>query len=98
MSFADRDDRQPEVADLLQQPVQRRLVGDRTGNDALARPVAVDVHALEPRRPGGVEGPTYSYRVIARCHPRSPSVADAGDGRRGRGSNHPAEVASAVGT
>jgi len=51
---ADRDQEQPEVADLGQQPVQGGLVGDRAADDGLL-PVAGDLEVLEPGGPPLVE-------------------------------------------
>src|SRR5262249_29621275 len=51
---ADRDQAEPEVADLGQQPVQRGLIFERPGYDGLRVP-AFDLQAAEPGRPAGVE-------------------------------------------
>jgi glyoxylase-like metal-dependent hydrolase (beta-lactamase superfamily II) len=45
------------VADLGQQAVQGRLVGDRPGDDGHAGFVAADLQALEPGRPAALQHP-----------------------------------------
>src|SRR4029079_7725979 len=54
---SDGDQRGAQVADPLEQAVERRLVGDRTGDDR--RPVVLDAERqpLEPRRPVGAQRP-----------------------------------------
>jgi hypothetical protein len=49
-----RDQEQPEVANLGQQPVQSSLIGDRAGDHGFL-PVAADLQALEPGGPPPVE-------------------------------------------
>jgi hypothetical protein len=50
----DRQQRQPEVADLGEQAVQGRLVDDRPSDQGLAGLVAADLEAVEPARPVAV--------------------------------------------
>jgi hypothetical protein len=51
-----RDQEQPEVAYLGQQPVQGSLIGDRADDDGVL-PVAADLQVLEPGGPPPVEDP-----------------------------------------
>jgi len=59
------DQGQPEVADLVQQPVQGGLVGYLAGDDRLAA-VVVDLEPLEPGRPAPVQD-SIDPDLIARC-------------------------------
>jgi hypothetical protein len=43
-----------QVADLAEQAVQGRLVGDRTGDDGLVNVVARNLQSFEPSRPHAV--------------------------------------------
>jgi len=51
-----RELRQAQVADLGEQAVQGRLVGDRPGDDGLAAVVAVDPQVFGPRPTSGGRG------------------------------------------
>src|SRR5215218_1127027 len=52
---ADREQLQAQVADLGEQAVQGRLVGDQSGDGGLAGLVAADLQPLKPGRPAGVQ-------------------------------------------
>jgi hypothetical protein len=54
-SPADREQLQAQVTDLGQQAMQRRLVGERAGDDGLAGLVAGDAQTLKPGRPAAVQ-------------------------------------------
>jgi hypothetical protein len=56
IEVAHRDQEQPEVTHLGQQPVQGGLISDRAGNDGFL-PIAADVEVLEPGGPPPVEDP-----------------------------------------
>lgn len=70
-----RDQGQPEVTDLSQQPVQCWLIGEPTGDGSL-RAVAADLKAAKPVRPPVIEDPFNAdlppARLSLAVHGRSP--------------------------
>src|SRR5215472_3410889 len=70
-----RDQAQPEVADLDQQSVQRRLIGQLARNDRLGA-IAADLEAAEPVRPPVIEDAIDTDLVVGTtlqaAHARSP--------------------------
>src|SRR5919112_6679005 len=61
---ADRQELQAEVADLGQQAVEGRLVGDRSGDGGRTRLVAGHLQAVEPGRPAAVQHPGDADLVV----------------------------------
>ena len=57
LDVGDRDQRQADVADLLEQAVQRGLVGDRAVDDGGAVALVAEAQAVEPGSPAGIEVP-----------------------------------------
>jgi len=71
IEVAYRDQEQPEIAYLGQQPVQGGLIGDRACDDGFF-PVAADLEVLEPGGPPPVEDaldPDLVVRVQAMYRP-----------------------------
>ena len=62
----DRQQRQAEVANLGEQAVQGRLVGDRPGDQGLAGRIAADLEAVEPAGPVTVEVAVHTELVVGR--------------------------------
>jgi hypothetical protein len=59
------DQAQPEVADLGQQPVERRLVSEQAADDRLLAPAA-DVQAVEPGGPPAVQDARHADLIPGR--------------------------------
>src|ERR1700733_1207405 len=72
VEWAHRDQAQPEVADLGQQPVPCGLIG-KQGNDDRLRAVAAELEAAEPVRPLVVED-AVDADLVAGGPPRAPHV------------------------
>src|SRR5437763_14379802 len=89
IEVAYRDQEQPEVAYLGQQPVQGGLIGDRARDDGFL-PVAADLEVLEPGGPPPAEdalAPDLVTRVQA--HAPSLSLRESARYERGTGSASP---------
>ena len=69
----DRQQRQAEVANLGEQAMQGRLVGDRPGDQGLAGRIAADLEAVEPARPVTVQDAAHPELVVDRSVGRPPS-------------------------
>ena len=80
---AHRDQAQPKVPDLRQDPVQRGLIGQPSRDDRL-RAIIADLEAGEPVRPPVIEDAFDAELVAGRppeaAHTRSPSAQAAGTG------------------
>ncbi len=63
----DRDQRESQIADLDQQAVQCRLIGNEPGEYCFAIFGISDAHAVEPLRPGRSQLPFHSNLVDV-CH------------------------------
>src|SRR5215469_15804254 len=78
---AHRDQAQPKVPDLRQDPVQRGLIGQRSRDDRL-RAIIGDLETGEPVRPPVIEDAFDAELVAGRppgaAHTRSPSAQAAG--------------------
>src|SRR5207244_4227332 len=72
IEVAYRDQEQPEVADLVQQPVEGGLIGDRACDDGFL-PVAADLEILEPGSPPPVED-ALDPDLVARVQAHVPTV------------------------
>jgi len=88
-----RDQEQPEVAHLGQQPVQGGLIGDRACDDGILA-VAADLEALEPGGPPPVEDaldPDLVARVQPLCcsRPHASGPPAHGSRRAGRAGSEP---------
>lgn len=81
---AHRNQAEPEVADLGQQPMQRGLISKQTRDDRL-RALAFDLETVEPRSPAVAEDALDADLVAGRpsggTHARSPLCGRAAAGR-----------------
>src|SRR5262249_59028191 len=91
IEVAYRDQEQPEVANLRQQPVQGGLIGDRARDDGFF-PVAADLEILEPGGPPPVED-ALDPDLVARVQAHVPSFGfrsvDLHATNAGRDRRHP---------